>query len=46
MNMRRISEFAARVLGPRIVADSGEWGTYAQGHAGVPGMRIAGVRTK
>ena len=28
-NMRRMSEFVARVLGPRLIADSGEWGTYA-----------------
>ena len=44
MNMRRMSEFAANVLGPRVLADSGEWGTYAWGafFLGVPGMRIAG----
>ena len=43
-NMRKLSEFVARVLGPRIIADSGEWGTYAWGafFLGVPGMRIAG----
>ncbi|HET9559320.1 MAG TPA: acyl-CoA dehydrogenase family protein [Actinomycetota bacterium] len=43
-NMRRMSEFVARVLGPRLIADSGEWGTYAWGAfvLGVPGMRIAG----
>jgi alkylation response protein AidB-like acyl-CoA dehydrogenase len=43
-NMRRTAELAARVLGPRIVADSGEWGTYSwsQYLLGVPGMRIAG----
>ena len=34
----------ADVLGPRIIADTGEWGTYAwaQFLLGVPGMRIAG----
>ena len=32
------------VLGAKITADSGEWGTYAWGQflLGVPGMRIAG----
>ncbi len=43
-NMRRTAELAAKVLGPRIIADSGEWGTYAWSRylLGVPGMRIAG----
>jgi acyl-CoA dehydrogenase len=43
-NMRLMSDFAAQVLGPRITADSGEWGTWAwsQFLLGVPGMRIAG----
>ncbi|HEX9258920.1 MAG TPA: acyl-CoA dehydrogenase family protein [Acidimicrobiales bacterium] len=43
-NMFDLSEFVARVLGPRIVVDTGEWGTYAWGQflLGVPGMRIAG----
>ena len=43
-NMRRTAEFVAQVLGPRIVADTGEWGTYAwsQFVLGIPGMRIAG----
>jgi alkylation response protein AidB-like acyl-CoA dehydrogenase len=43
-NMRRTAELAARVLGPRILADSGEWGTYSWSKylLGVPGMRIAG----
>ena len=32
------------MLGPRITADTGEWGTYAFGELvlGVPGMRVAG----
>ena len=32
------------VLGPRMIADTGEWGTYAWGQfvLGIPGMRIAG----
>ncbi|MHB8245966.1 MAG: acyl-CoA dehydrogenase family protein [Acidimicrobiales bacterium] len=43
-NMRRTAELAARVLGARITADSGEWGTYAWSKylLGVPGMRVAG----
>ena len=43
-NLTAIAEWAARVLGPRIVADSGEWGTYAWSEfvLGVPGMRVAG----
>ena len=43
-NMKRLSEFIAWVLGPKITADSGEWGTFAwnQFVLGVPGMRIAG----
>ena len=28
-NMPRMAEFVAGVLGPRLVADTGEWGTYA-----------------
>ena len=41
---RRIAEFVADVLGPRLIADTGEWGTYAwrQFVLGIPGMRIAG----
>jgi acyl-CoA dehydrogenase len=43
-NLRRLSEFVSRVLGPRLAADSGEWGTFAwnQFVLGIPGMRIAG----
>ena len=43
-NMRRMSDLLSSVLGPKLVADSGEWGTYAwaQFVLGVPGMRIAG----
>jgi alkylation response protein AidB-like acyl-CoA dehydrogenase len=43
-NMQRTAELAARLLGPRITADSGEWGTYSWSKylLGVPGMRIAG----
>ena len=43
-NMKQLAEFVANVLGAKIIADSGEWGTYAwsQFVLGVPGMRIAG----
>ena len=43
-NMQRTAAFVASVLGPRLTADTGEWGTYAWGQflCGVPGMRIAG----
>ncbi|HXW35521.1 MAG TPA: acyl-CoA dehydrogenase family protein [Acidimicrobiales bacterium] len=43
-NMRRTSELVSAVLGPKLVANSGEWGTFAWSQAvlGVPGMRIAG----
>lgn len=43
-NMTRFSNFMATVLGPRIIADSGEWGTYAWSKLllGIPGMRVAG----
>lgn len=43
-NLRAYSELMARVLGPRICADTGEWGTYAWSKLllGVPGMRVAG----
>jgi alkylation response protein AidB-like acyl-CoA dehydrogenase len=43
-NMWRMAQFVTRVLGPKITADQGEWGTFAwsQFVLGVPGMRIAG----
>jgi alkylation response protein AidB-like acyl-CoA dehydrogenase len=43
-NMRRMSELVSGVLGAKLVADSGEWGTFAwaQFVMGVPGIRIAG----
>ncbi|NNE72497.1 MAG: acyl-CoA dehydrogenase [Acidimicrobiales bacterium] len=42
--MNLISDVASRVLGPRLVADTGQWGTYAWGEhvLGAPGYRIAG----
>jgi len=44
MNMRRLGDFVSHVLGPKLVADSGEWGTYAWSQLvlGTPGGRIAG----
>ena len=44
MNMRRMVDLLSKVLGPKLVADSGEWGTYAwsQFVLGLPGMRVAG----
>jgi alkylation response protein AidB-like acyl-CoA dehydrogenase len=43
-NMTGLAEFVARVLGPRMTADTGEWGTWAWSKfvLGTPGMRIAG----
>ena len=44
MNMTRTSAFVSKVLGAKVTADSGEWGTYAWADyiLGTPGMRIAG----
>jgi alkylation response protein AidB-like acyl-CoA dehydrogenase len=43
-NFQRVADMLAAMLGPRITADTGEWGTYAWGELvlGVPGMRVAG----
>ena len=43
-NLTQTADFVAGVLGPRLIADTGEWGTYAwsQFVLGTPGMRIAG----
>jgi alkylation response protein AidB-like acyl-CoA dehydrogenase len=43
-NMARVSAAVSHLLGPRLVADSGEWGTYAwtEHVLGAPGYRIAG----
>ncbi len=43
-SMTRIGDLAAELLGPRITADTGEWGTYAWAKQvlGAPGYRIAG----
>jgi alkylation response protein AidB-like acyl-CoA dehydrogenase len=43
-NMVRLGQLIGEVLGPRLVADTGEWGTYAFSEMvlGTPGMRVAG----
>ncbi|HEX9683962.1 MAG TPA: acyl-CoA dehydrogenase family protein [Acidimicrobiales bacterium] len=43
-NLWNVAQFAAEVLGPRICANTGEWGTYSWNGMllGVPGLRIAG----
>lgn len=43
-NMARISDVISRILGPRLLADTGEWGTFAWAEhvLGAPGYRIAG----
>jgi acyl-CoA dehydrogenase len=43
-NLRTTVAFVSHVLGPRLIADTGEWGTYAWAEfiLGEPGMHIAG----
>jgi alkylation response protein AidB-like acyl-CoA dehydrogenase len=43
-HLMAVSDASGRVLGPRLVADTGEWGTYAwaQYVLGVPSYRLAG----
>jgi alkylation response protein AidB-like acyl-CoA dehydrogenase len=43
-NLWDVAQFAAHALGPRVCADTGEWGTYSWNGMllGIPGMRIAG----
>ena len=43
-NLTRTSQLVGDMLGPRLIADSGEWGTYSWSEfvLGTPGMRIAG----
>ena len=43
-NYSRIADFVSMALGPKLAADSGEWGTFAWADVvlGTPGMRIAG----
>ena len=44
LNSLRLGDFLSKVLGPKLIADSGEWGTYAWSQLilGAPGGRIAG----
>jgi alkylation response protein AidB-like acyl-CoA dehydrogenase len=43
-NLWQLVNVIAGLLGPRITADTGEWGTYAWGQLllGVPGLKVAG----
>jgi acyl-CoA dehydrogenase len=43
-NLRSVTNLVSDILGPRLVADTGEWGTYAwaQFLLGEPAMHIAG----
>jgi len=43
-NLTATADFVSKVLGPRLMANTGEWGTFAwtQFVLGTPGMRIAG----
>jgi len=43
-NLTRTSQLVGDMLGPRLIADGGEWGTYSWSEfvLGTPGMRIAG----
>ena len=43
-NLTRSAHFVSRVLGPRIIADTGEWGTYAWTELllATPALRILG----
>ena len=43
-NLQRVCALLSMVLGPRLVADPGEWGTYAWAELvlGVPGFRVGG----
>jgi alkylation response protein AidB-like acyl-CoA dehydrogenase len=42
--MTQMSDAVSTILGPRLIADTGEWGTYGWGEhvLGAPGYRIAG----
>ena len=43
-NLMRISDLVGAALGPRLAANTGEWGTFSWAGfvLGVPGMRVAG----
>lgn len=47
-NLRAVSRLLTALLGPRLAADTGEWGTYAWSEfvLGVPGTRIGGGTNK
>ena len=42
--MTQMSDLVSLILGPKLIADTGEWGTYEWGEhlLGAPGYRIAG----
>jgi alkylation response protein AidB-like acyl-CoA dehydrogenase len=44
LNLTRTSKVVSALLGTKLVADTGEWGTYAWAEQvlGAPGYRIAG----
>jgi len=43
-NMTRVANLLSLALGPKLIADTGEWGTFAWSELvlGIPGMRVAG----
>src|SRR5438046_5214643 len=43
-NLRRTADAVSLLLGPRLIANTGEWGTYswAEFVLGIPGIRVAG----
>src|SRR5439155_1205258 len=43
-NLRRTADAVSLLLGPRLMADTGEWGTFswAEFVLGIPGIRVAG----
>jgi alkylation response protein AidB-like acyl-CoA dehydrogenase len=43
-NLLKVADVVSSALGPRMAADTGEWGTYAWSNLvlGIPGLRVAG----
>jgi len=43
-NLMKVADLVGSALGPRMMADTGEWGTYAWSGLllGIPGLRVAG----
>jgi alkylation response protein AidB-like acyl-CoA dehydrogenase len=43
-NLTELGQLVSELLGPRLTADTGEWGTFAWNELvlGAPGMRLAG----